>query len=460
MKFDPKKTICRELWGYPVIELTRPRIRTCCRRGGKIVSAEELDALGTDVFLNLPETVEDRAALMNGEKVDGCKVCWDMEDKGLRSWRLGHLDWQYHFNKLGPLQPPELFRPFDKLIRLSSTPEILQSAEPNKLDISLGTYCDLKCLYCNSDYSTSWEAETKKFGAMFEDPAMAQPFSAPATNSLTLPGYYEKFIEWFDTVYIHLERIALMGGEPTYSPLFEKLTDHIAGRLQLRASANAAISIVTNLNWQQRVLDHVISLRERLPRSVGLILEVSMESYGTRAEYIRNGVSWEKFFSNFQKLSLIEGIEIKLLPTMNALCLSSFLDYLKLIREVELLRGRDFEVIANAVTYPKWLSFEILDETSAPAVDAITNWIQNTYPGEALEKKRFLLDTLSNIRRELRPEHSRQSVSYFYRWITEVDKRRSQSFVDVFPEYRELYETGKRYQDDRSIVIDLEYLKL
>lgn len=457
---DPRRTICRELWGYPVIELTRPRIRTCCRRGGKVISAEELETLGTDVFLNLPETIEDRAALMRGEKVDACKVCWNMEEAGLRSWRLGEKDWQFHFNKRGSLLTMEEFRPFEKLISQHTNPEILHSREPNKLDISLGTFCDLKCLYCNSDYSTSWENETKKFGAMFEDPSASVPFSAPGTNSLTLPGYFEKFLEWFDSIYVHLERIALMGGEPTYSPLFEKLSDHIVSRLQVSANKRAALSIVTNLNWNQKILDHVISLRERLPRSVGLILEVSMESHGERAEYIRNGVNWERFLGNLQKLALIDGIEIKLLPTMNALCITSFQDYLKLIQEIEQMSGRVFEVIANTVTYPKWLSFEILDESYIRVVDEAILWLLANYRDDDLRKKSMVHSTLVNIRKQLKKEHSRESVSYFYRWISEVDRRRNQSFLSVFPEFRELYETGKRYQEDRSIKIDLEYLKL
>ncbi len=457
---DPKKTICRELWGYPVIELTRPRIRTCCRRGGEVIDEKTLSELGTDVFLNLPATVEDRVALMKGEKIDACKVCWNMEDEGLRSWRLGAPDWQYHFNKRGALQTKEEFRSFDNLITQHDNPAITKSTEPYKLDISLGTFCDLKCLYCNSDYSTSWESETKKFGAMFEDPSRSTPFTAPGINSLTIPGYFEKFLEWFDEIYMHLDRIALMGGEPTYSPLFEKLTDHIVSRLQISARKDSGLTIVTNLNWPQRTLDYVISLRERLPPSVNLILEVSMESHGRKAEYIRNGVNWERFHYNLKKVAIIDGIEIKLLPTLNALCLTSLVEYLEMIREIEVISGKVFETIANMVTYPKWLSFDILDQKYSIYAAKAMAWITITYSQEEAQKKVKLMRMLTTIKQELNKEHSKQSVAYFYRWISEIDKRRGQNFLEVFPEMKDLYELGKAYQDDRSIIIDMEYLKL
>jgi hypothetical protein len=455
---DPQNTICRDLWSYPVIELTRPRIRTCCRRGGTVIDEETLKKFGTDVFLNLPETVEDRVGLMSGEKVEGCKVCWNMEESGLRSWRLGVPDWQFHFNKKATSL--ENFRPFVELVKQVSNPDIIKSYEPNKLDISLGTYCDLKCLYCNADYSTLWEVETKKFGAMFEDPANSIPFTAPNINSLSLPGYYEKFIEWFDSVYLNLERIAFMGGEPTYSPLFEKLTDHIVGKLQVRAKENVGLTIVTNLNWNKRTLDYVLKLREKIPRSVSLTMEVSMESHGVRAEYIRNGVNWERFQYNLKRLAIADGIEIKILPTLNALCITSLKEYLEIIHEIEMASDKVFELVGNIVTYPKWLSFELLDKNFQHYVHDIIFWLQATYTGPEMNKKKQIIPFLKNIHKQLEHGHSQQSVLYFYKWINEIDKRRNQSFLATFPEMASVYELGKQYDKDKSIVIDLDYLKL
>jgi MoaA/NifB/PqqE/SkfB family radical SAM enzyme len=455
---DPSKTICRDLWSYPVIELTRPRIRTCCRRGGTVIDEKTLNDLGTDVFLNLPETLEDRIGQMKGEKVDGCKVCWNMEDSGIKSWRLGSEDWQFHFNRA--LSSPEKFRPFVELVKLHQDPSIVKSYEPSKLDISLGTYCDLKCLYCNSDYSTLWESETRKFGFIYEDPSNPSPYNAPSINSLSIPGYYEKFIEWFDSIYLNLERIAFMGGEPTYSPLFEKLTEHIVSKLQIRAKENVGLTIVTNLNWNKRTLDYVLKLREKIPSSIRLTMEVSMESHGARAEYIRNGVNWERFLYNLKRLAIVDNIEIKILPTLNALCITSIKEYFEIIREIELASDKIFTLVGNTVTYPKWLSFELLDKRHLLHIVEVIDWLQTTYTEEELKYKRQILPLLQSIHTQLGRGHSKQSVSYFYKWITEIDRRRNQSFVATFPELAHIYELGKEYENDKSIVVDLDYLKL
>ena len=87
-------------------------------------------------------------------------------------------------------------------------------------------------------------------------------------------------------------------------------------------------------------------------------------------------------------------------------------------------------------------------------------WLQATYTGAEMNKKRQIIPFLKNIHKQLEQGHSQQSVLYFYKWINEIDKRRNQSFLATFPEMESVYELGKQYEKDKSIVIDLDYLKL
>lgn len=437
---DPKDTICRDLWAYPVIELTRPRIRTCCKRQGKVITPNELETLRTDVFLNLPETLEERLQMMSGVQIEKCSTCWKLENDGLQSFRLGHLDFQFQFNNdNGSPVHYTRFKPFEKIIEEKDN--YLRSNMPNKLDISLGTYCDQKCVYCNEDYSTQWETENKKFGKITSG---INSYKKIPINDQTINGYYETFLDWFDSIYEHLERISLFGGEPTSSPLFESLSNNLIQKLKIKNHPNCEISIVTNLNWKKPILNQIIKIKNELP-NIPLVLEVSMESTGKKAEYIRDGVNWERFCDNFNKISSIQGIEIRPIITINALCISSLLNYLKYLKKVEAACNKDFKIIANRLVKPMWLSMRILDSRHHFYLEEIINWLEDNYIDINNSNKKEFYITIKNILKELNLPRDDRLLGYFVFWINTIDSRRNQNFSVTFPEFKSLVDEGNKF---------------
>ena len=260
-KLDPKDTVCRDLWAYPVIDLVRPRARVCCKRNKGWLTEKNINDYGEDVFLNQPDVLKDRDLMLQGYQIESCQVCWDLENQGLQSFRLGAPDFQYHFNnnKGDPVHHTQ-FRPFEQLVEEKDT--LLYSDMPNKIDIGLGSYCDLKCIYCNHAFSTQWEHEDRKFGLLFGDPDEPKHLgpigTIPHAMNKAPDDWFDNFTAWFDKIAQHLERIALLGGEPTHSPLFDPLTKHISKRLSEDCHPNATDSIVSNLKWKPKVIDRIL----------------------------------------------------------------------------------------------------------------------------------------------------------------------------------------------------------
>jgi organic radical activating enzyme len=437
-KLDPKETVCRDLWAYPVIDLHRPRVRTCCKRKGTIIDKQDLERLGTDIFLNLPNVVEDRIAVLDGVQVNGCDTCWRLENQGLTSFRLGAPDFQFQFNNInGNPPPPDQFRPFEKLVELGQ--QISYSDKPNKLDLTLGSHCDQKCVYCDADFSTQWETENREYGMVIGKISHMPHEGYIPLNDRALEGYYDKFIEWFDTVYEHLERIALLGGEPTSSPMFVPLSNHLINKLKIKFHHNCTLSIVTNLNWKRPVLEQILKIKEQLPH-IKMVLEVSMESFGTKAEYIRKGVNWDRFLRNLNELAKLDNLEIHLITTLNALCISSLSDYLKIVRQIEIANNKNFKIIANRLVKPAWLGMGILDHRYSHYVTDTVEWLESTYPGSA--EKADLINTLKSIIIEINQPRNDKLLGYFAFWIKNLDGRRDQSFEAVFPEFNTLLEEG------------------
>ena len=437
---NPKNTICRDLWSYPVIDLTRPRVRTCCKRNGELINKQTILQYGKDVFLNLPNTLVDRKNMLNGEKVSECKVCWELEDRGLKSFRSGKQDFQYHFNNINgkPVQSVD-FKSFEKLLEMKE--EILYSDKPNKLDLTLGTYCDQKCVYCSGDYSTQWETEDRKFGILYGDPTLPKKVNYPSINGQTIDGWYESFIDWFDTVYEHLERIALLGGEPTFSPMFVPLLNHIVDKLKLKSHPNCTLSIVTNLNWKKDVLEHIRYIRKELPSTVNLVLEVSMESFGERAEYIRYGIDWNRFISNLNAIASLDNVEIKLITTINGLCITSIKEYFEIVKTIELAHNKSFEIIINRLVFPAWLSVDILDINFKPYIEDFIMWLELN--GDICKQE--LLVTMKQLLIEIELPKNPNLIGYFIKWITAIDERRNINFKLIFPEFNYVFEKYGEY---------------
>jgi len=437
-KLDPKDTVCRDLWAYPVIDLMQPRVRTCCKRSGTVIDEATLAELGTDIFLNLPSIKDDRVAALDGIQVSGCDTCWRLENQGLASFRLGAPDFQFQFNNInGNPPPPEQFRPFEKLVELKE--QISHSTKPNKLDLTLGSHCDQKCIYCDADFSTQWETENREHGMLIGKISYLPDADYIPLNDRVLDGYYNKFIEWFDTIYEHLERIALLGGEPTSSPMFISLSNHIIERLKTKSHHNCTLSIVTNLNWKRPVLDQIIKMKQQLPH-IKIVLEVSMESFGPKAEYIRKGISWERFLHNLNEIAKLDNLEIHLITTLNALCISSLSEYLKTVRQIELANNKNFKIIANRLVKPAWLGMGILDSRYSHYVTETVQWLEKTY--SAAEQKAELINTLKSIIIEIDCPRDDKLLGYFAFWIKNLDNRRKHSFEETFPEFSTLLTEG------------------
>ena len=363
---------------------------------------------------------------------------------GVQSFRLGASDFQFHWNndKGEPIHYSK-FRDFDQLMKEKDT--LLYSDMPNKLDIGLGNYCDLKCIYCNHVYSSQWEVEDRKHGLIFTDPDKPVDLvvvgDMPNILDKAPENWFSNFLNWFDTVAHHLERIALLGGEPTHSPLFDPLVDHITKRLSVEAHPNATISIVSNLNWKPKVLDRILQFRKELPENVKIRIEISMESVGDKAEFIRNGVKWERFKTNFESIAAHHNIDVVPVTTINGLCLTSLCDYLKFIKSIEDSTGRKFHVIANRLVFPKWLSINVLDSSFAPYVRETINWIKENYNDSS---KDDLIGRLTDIETELNASHDVELLGYFTKWIKAMDRRRGTEFVKVFPEFANLIALGEK----------------
>jgi len=83
------------------------------------------------MFQGVPDWEDIRRKQLNGEKVEGCSLCYHDEDNGVRSLR------QNSFNRM-------------------PTPVSQDSGNLIFLELAFSNLCDTACMHCSSEYSTRW----------------------------------------------------------------------------------------------------------------------------------------------------------------------------------------------------------------------------------------------------------------------------------------------------------------
>lgn len=448
---DPLDTACELKWTYPIFNLSRGEFRSCCRTPSNRISQEELDAHGIDAFLNSPKQLRDRHELVQGIRTEDCSACWRVEESGATSFRQGQRKVWRMLKDAGQLSHEEMNSQYtddrlrQRLARITSaTDPALLSHRPTMLEISLGNTCDMKCMYCNHHYSSQWGAEEIKLGRITQEQYDREFPKAPN-------GFGDRFWEWFENIGAgSLERIGIIGGEPLIMPEFYDMAERLHGVLKdAGRDTKPTLWIVTNMNTPLNYLTRFMEWFPRLTDVMDVEILVSMESVGRRAEYIRNGVNWERFTSNIDRILERRDVafDFGFIPTINILSITSLLDFIKFTEDLHHRHGKPVAVKQNVVSYPQVHSPFILTPDFADHLDDVVSYMTPRIPQQPLVKDRmgrwdsfveFITPVANGIRNnnQDRTEMRRR----FADWVDDFDRRRNLDFKQVFPEYAAFYD--------------------
>jgi len=445
---NPMDTICEFKWNYPIFQLDRGEFRSCCRTPSKQVPESLLQEKGISAFLNNDELVKSRLDLIQGVRHSDCQSCWNLEERGMKSPREAENFW--NFLKREQVVPQDMdFNEENvrrELAKINSVDHpFLQAKKPYMMEISLGTTCDLKCMYCNHHYSTQWAAELIKIGDITQE-QYDQEFPKSA------PSYEAKFWEWFDTVgswTIH--RINMIGGEPLIIPAFYEYVERMTARfnkIMYLKKYKPTLCIVTNMHTPANYLNRFIAKLPDITKVFNLEILISMESLENRAEYIRNGISWNRFNSNVNKLLAVKDADFQVgfLMSVNVLSIATTKNFVEYATNLSDQYQRPIGLKQNIVNFPKWQNPMILPtEFSKYLYDAIEYMEQhvNRLPKPADFHGRYdqyiiflksLADSIANNTGDYTEDRKK-----FYEWQTTFDQRRGLNLAETFPEYKDFY---------------------
>jgi MoaA/NifB/PqqE/SkfB family radical SAM enzyme len=242
-----------------------------------------------------------RKKLLNGEQIQECNVCWNVEN--LEKTYGGHeaptstrLDSIKSYMEEDGIYS-HMKEVIENNIKMMDDDGFIKDTL-NSLELRLGNHCNLKCTMCWGYSSSRINAErldiVKKYGSKM--PVWLYDMWYPAEYNISKINmmWHEnpQFLDNFKKVAPTLKRLYVTGGEPSII----KANDDMINHLIEIGNKECHVSFTTNLTtWN-------INLYEKLSFFDKSEVQVSIDGYKESQEYIRYGSAWEDIETNFKRL--------------------------------------------------------------------------------------------------------------------------------------------------------------
>jgi radical SAM protein with 4Fe4S-binding SPASM domain len=337
-----------------------------------------------------------RLKMLKGTRCEECKSCYQQEDVGINSFRQSvnrdyseFLDFANETNTDGSLDEMKL----------------------KYLDIRWSNICNFKCRSCSSTYSSSWATEDNKHRQNKE----IFIFAGGKNND----SLYEQLMPYISKV----KEIYFAGGEPLLMDKHYQILEHLitSGNTDIKIRYNSNLS---SLYYKDK---SVVTLWKHFSN---IQLNVSLDSWDLRAEYIRDGTDWIKIKENI-KLIQKECSHISIgiasvISVFNVYTIPEFLDHLIEHNLINDTTSTSFYCLIN----PSFYSFDILDDKIK---DKIIKKLSKCSYNKSLS---YQIDNVityiknSNYNSNLRTKFLKHTNYY--------DTIRNKRFIDTFPELEEI----------------------
>ena len=436
------ESFCGAKWYNATIWLGSGQTTSCHHPLPHQVSVEAVTA-NPKALHNTPEKKHQRLQMQQGERPAGCEYCWKIEDM--------------HKDTVGDVAEPISDRVYktviysDKDLDEAFRTPASQDVDLQTLEIAFDRTCQFACSYCNPAFSSTWVKDIKQHGAYTNLVSDGRNHFTHAHDSSQLykfgetNPYVEAFHKWWESdLHRTLKELRITGGEPLMSAETWKLIEWFKtnkGKSKTRLAINSNLGTAVDVDRLLAAID-----------GVEVDLYTSNESMGLHAEYIRDGLVFDDWANNVERLLQsykFRGLHV--MCTINALCLDSLPDFLEMIMNWKREYGKDaINFSLNILRFPSFQSLTVLPDTVrqdylSKLIEFATRYQTTNYDEmHEFEYNQFI--RLLDYIREVNQAHSEamsQSILQrdFKNFYMQYDQRRGKDFCSTFPNLAEWYKT-------------------
>jgi MoaA/NifB/PqqE/SkfB family radical SAM enzyme len=388
-----KKTIkkyndvaCRKLWDHLYIG-TDGNINPCCLADHRFPLGNIDSTSINSIMFNKTEQI--RSIMSQGYRTRACAVCYEKEDCGIYSVRQV-CD---HDN---------------------------QTVGIKHLDIRINNTCNFKCRMCSEYFSSAIQQETIKLYG--KDAILG--FESVSLDAGKNQNKNQRLQQVLPFVNSGIESIYFAGGEPLLMPEHYEILDHL---IEMRHT-DLAIMYNTNLSTLFYKKRNIIDLWKKFSN---IQVGASIDAMGAVAEYMRHGTIWDNVINNINIIKQqVPHVKLKITSTVSCVTIENLIELQCSWVDQKMFCVEDLQV--QVLTSPNFLSPAVLPQHHK---DRLTNIIQQhicRFSGTRLAQQWYdVLQWMNNTDYTFALTDFKQRTSV-------LDLHRGESFVDIFPEFRDL----------------------
>jgi len=426
------ESFCGAKWYNATIWLGSGQTTSCHHPLPHAIDKNEI-ATNPKAIHNTAQKKLEREQMQTGERPSGCEYCWKIEDMG----RDSISDRVY---KSVIYSDADLERAY----RAPSGADI----DLQTLEIAFDRTCQFACSYCNPAFSSTWVKDINKNGpytSLVSDGRNHFTHSHDSSQLYkfgTVNPYVEAFHQWWESdLHRTLKELRITGGEPLMSAETWKLIEWFKTN---RGRSTTRLAINSNLGTEVDI-DRLLTSID----GVEVDLYTSNEAIGLQAEYIRDGLVFDDWANNVERLldsGKFRGLHV--MCTINALCLDSLDSFLEMVYNWKLEYGQDsINFSLNILRFPSFQSPLVLpDDLRTQYRNNLMRFlVQHKGAGMFHEFEFNQLSRLIDYLDIVKTPHEgavAQSILQrdFKNFYEQYDQRRGKNFRETFPVLAEWYD--------------------
>ena len=426
-------SFCAAKWYNATIWLGSGQSTSCHHPPAHSIDQEEIKTNPSAIH-NTVEKKIDRLNMQLGNRPKGCEYCWKIEDMGRDA-----ISDRVYKSKIYPLEA----------LNEAYTKPHQEDVNLRTLEIAFDRTCQFACSYCNPAFSSTWVRDIQRNGpyeSLVSDGRghfththdSAQLYRFGETNP-----YVEAFFKWWETdLHRTLQELRITGGEPLMSGETWKLLDWFKNN---RGKSTTRLAINSNLGPEVD-LDRLLSSVEGLEVDI----YTSMEATHAQAEYVRDGLDYNAWLRNVQKLLDSDDVRaVHCMATINALCLETLPSLLTTITHLKQCYGKQrVSFTLNILRFPSFQSALVLpDHLRNTFKLSLQEWLERHPQDPLLHEHEVnhlqrLIDYLDVVKTPHSETFDRPSLhNDFKQFYRQYDQRRNKNFAETFPLLNDWYQT-------------------
>ena len=374
-----KKYFCYEIYKNLAVWSLNGKLayNPCSFYKGYIKESDKFDL--EDVW-NSTAHLELKHSVENDIAIPGCQRCYDAENNGLESRRMGSKKLYEEYHE-------------DTDIDLGG---------PTGLDYSIGNLCNLKCVICEPSNSTKWIPDYQKLYPL----KSVEQFQFEKFNQIEITD--SDALKNIKNVHFH------GGGEPLMVDNHVNLLKRIK-----EVKGLSDVRVFYNTNGTQIVSDSVLELWKEC-RLVELYF--SIDDVGTRFNYQRTGAEWQEVVTNLKWYT-------DNMPHNHMFNVNCTWSYLNLFYLDEIYNWHHENFSTNRYGDPTNLIFQ--KGVNEYSLDHISQYVRDILV-DKFKNHPELLELVNSL------EICDQPHTKFWSSITALDRIRNTDFKTIFPAWSTL----------------------